>query len=320
MRSAPARRAATLRVRLGAALLTLVPILFPAGGSAAQTPAALQILLLPSVRTAGQDEVSAWTSPGGQARFDRMEASLIAGFGEAGYGVIAPSKAPDMAGARAILSEAALPLTAATAAEAARAAGAEVALVIRAEVIRGRAGGGSPFYTTDALVRVTAYRAKDALRLKSASTRVTGAGRGEAEADAEALAHAARPFLAALAGPLAAAVARPIVPARALSITLEGPLNGREYRRVLDVIRTEIPEIENLEERRFTQGRFALLGRCRCEAGEAAERIDGLLRGGFRISAWVVEGGLRVRVKPAAVVPAGPFDDENADLPPDVIP
>ncbi len=320
MGSAPARRAAALHARLGAALLAFVPIFLSAGASAAQTPAAVQILLLPSVRTGDQDEVSTWTSPGEQARFDRMEADLIAGFAEAGYGVIAASKVPDMAGARAILSKAALPLTPATAVEAARAAGAGVALVIRAEAIRGRAGGHAPFYTTDALVEATAYRAKDALRLKSASTRVTGTGAGEAQADAEALAHAARPLLEALAGPLAAAVGRPIVSARALSITLEGPLNGREYRRVLDVIRAEIPEIETLEERRFTRGRFTLLGRCRCEAGEAAERIDGLLRGGFRISARAVEGGFRVRVEPVAAGLAGPFGDEDADLPPDLIP
>ena len=321
MRSAPARRAAALCARLVAALLAMVPILLPAAGSAAQTPAAVQILLLPSVRTAGQDEVSAWTSAGGPARFERMEADLIAGFGEAGYGVITATKAPGMAAARAILSEATLPLTAASAAEAARAAGAGVALVIRAEVIRGRAGGGSPFFTTDALVRATAYRAKDALRLKSVSTRVTGAGSGEAEADSEALAHAARPLLAALAGPLAAALGRPILPARPFAITLEGPLNGREYRRVLDVIRTEIPEIETLAGRRFTQERFVLLGRCRCEGGEAAERIDGLLRGGFRISAQAVEGGLRVRAEPVSAGPAAlRFEDDNADLPPDLIP
>ena len=314
MGNVPIHRPAALRARLGAALLMFVPVLLPAGESAAQTPAAVQILLLPSVRTAGQDEVSAWTNPREQARFDPMEAGLIAGFAEAGYGGISASKALEVAGARAILLQAAAPLTAATAAEAARGAGAEIALVIRAEAIRRRAGGGSPFYTTDALVRATAYRAKDELRLASASTRVTGAGAGEAEADAEALAHAARPLLAALTGPLASAIGRPIVPARALSITLVGPVNGREYRRVLGVIRAEIPEIESLEERRFTRGRFTLLGQCRCEAAEVAERIDGLLRGGFRISARAEEGGLHVGVEPVASGMARPFDEETPGL------
>ena len=198
MSNRPARKTAMGRPVSGAATLALVLGLLFAGVSAAQTPdaqepstlkattAGLQILLLPSVRVSGETEISPWATPGEQGRFEPLETALAESFAEAGYGFIGTAKALEVSATREVLSRAETPLKPADAAEAAKAAGADVVLVVRAEALRGRAGGGSPFHTVDALVEAAAYRAKDALPLGRATTRVTGTGKGEAEADAEA--------------------------------------------------------------------------------------------------------------------------------------
>ncbi|MFQ5457028.1 MAG: hypothetical protein ACE5FC_01040 [Myxococcota bacterium] len=320
MADARADRAAARGALLAALLATGALLAVPVRGTAQEAPAekaasapaggetATRVLVLPSIRAADTGEVSPWTSPAAAAGFERMEAALALALGEAGYAVSGSAVALAGSDGRAALSEAGVPLTPASAAKVARAAGAEVALVVRAQAIRSRGRGASALHTTDALVEASAYRARDATWLARTTTRVSGTGKDKAEADAEALARAAPTLAAELGPPLTTALGRPVLASRTLAITLEGSLNWREYRRVLDVILREIPEMEGLEERRFSRGRFTLLARCRCKAGDAARRLDGLQRAGFQLAARPEEGGFRLQVAPVAVsreVPAG---------------
>ncbi|MDP3940150.1 MAG: hypothetical protein Q8R92_18695, partial [Deltaproteobacteria bacterium] len=186
------------------------------------------------------------------------------------------------------------------AADAARAAGAQVALVVRAEVIRAPAAPPSGLDSTDALIRAEAYRSPDGARLATATTRVTGAGRSPAESDAEALAHGAEPLARALEGPLRSGVVRPVQEPRPMPIVLEGRLDWRGYQQAVAIIRETLPEIDALEERRFAAGRFTLQAVCGCEPEEAARRLDGTARGGLRLTASSEGGTLRVRAAPSA--------------------
>jgi hypothetical protein len=220
------------------------------------------LLVLPSVRVAGHRAISPWTRPGSEDRFRRLEEALAGALGELGYGVITSAEALRQSAARAVLQEASHPLTPRWAAEAAGAAGAEIALVVRAEAIRTVRGGSDRTCITDALVEALAYRAADGVRLARANTRVTGTGSSEVAADEEALAHAGRPLARLLAEPLATGAARPLVRPRSVPVVIEGRLGWREYRRLLDLLRDAIPEIRSIEERRFSHRYQTLLAVC----------------------------------------------------------
>ncbi len=267
-----------------------------AGGVAAAPSATL--LVLPSVRVAGQREISPWTSPGSGDRFLRLEDALAEALGDLGYRVITSAEALRQNAARAVLREASHPLTPRWAAEAAGAAGAEIALVVRAEAIRTMRSAPDRICITDALVEALAYRAADGVRLARASTRVTGSGANEVSADDEALAHAGRPLARLLAEPLATGAARPLMRPRSIPIVIEGRLGWREYRRLLDLLRDAIPEIRSIEERRFSYRYQTLLAVCGCEAADAAERLNGRVESGLKIAAEAEGGRLRLRVQP----------------------
>jgi hypothetical protein len=268
-----------------------------AGTDAGAPPPAITLLVLPSVRAAGQRETSPWTSPASGERFRRLEEAFVKALGELGYGVIPSAEALRQEAARVVLQDASRPLTPRWAAEAAGAAGAEIALVVRAEAIRSVRGGSDSAYTTDALVEALAYRAADGVRLARASTRVTGTGASEVAADDEALAHAARPLARLLAEPLATGAYRPLIRPRPLPIIIEGHLRWGEYRRLLGLLREAIPEIRRIEERRFSYDIRTLLALCGCEAADAAGRLDGRVGAGFKIEAKAEGNRLRLRVR-----------------------
>lgn len=264
------------------------------------------LLLLPCLQEAGAAELSPWASSADAARFAPLEEALAARLRDAGFAVITTAQAIAKPGARRILWEAAVPLTPDTAADAARAADAEVALVVRAEVIRAPGAPPSGLDSTDALIRAEAYRSSDGARLATATTRVTGAGSSAAKADAEALVHGAEPLARALEAPLRSGVVRPVQEPRPIPIILEGRLDWRGYQQAVAIIRETLPEIDALEERRFAAGRFTLQAVCGCEPEEAARRLDGMARGGLRLTASSDGATLRVRAAPIAFPDAAP--------------
>jgi hypothetical protein len=266
-------------------------------GAVATAPSAT-LLVLPSVRAAGQREITPWTHPGSEDRFLRLEETLAEALGELGYGVITSAEALRQNAARVVLQEASHPLTPQWAAEAAGAAGAEIALVVRAEAIRTIRSGPDRGCITDALVEALAYRAADGVRLARATTRVTGTGANEVAADDEALGHAGRPLARLLAEPLAIGAVRPLIRPRSVPITIEGRLSWKEYRRLLDLLRDAIPEIRSIEERRFSYRYQSLVAVCSCEAADAAKRLDGRVESGLKISAQAEGDRLRLRVQP----------------------
>lgn len=266
-----------------------------APGGAATAPARASLLLLPSLQEAGERPVSPWSSRGDAPRFERFEKALAARLEAAGFAVITTESVRSDKVVRDALAAASGPPSAGEASAAARAAGAQAALVVSGEVIRARGAGPSRPDTTDALVRAEAFRASDGARLTWASTRVTGSGRGAAEADAEALAHAAAPLAEALEAPLRSALARPVLEPRPMPLVIEGRLDWRGYQQVIAMIRDALPEIGSLQERRFAPGEFTLMTVCACEPAEAALRLDGMARGGLRLAASAGGATLRLR-------------------------
>lgn len=310
--------AAALVVLAAAAPARLDARAEPASGTAPATT----LLLLPSLRSPEGREISPWSGGrgGGEApRFERFETALASRLRDAGYGVVTTEDALARAGVREALANAAPPLTPEAAAEAARAAGAQVALVVRAEAIRTGGGAASGLETTDALVDADAYRASDGVRLASATKRVTGSGADAMEADAEALARVAAPLFEALQDPLAKGVARAVVEPRPMPIVLEGQLDWRTYTETIIIMFDALPEMTGLEERRFEHGRFMLRATCGCEPAEAARRLDGLTREGLRLSAAAEGDVLRVTVAWAEPAPGAPppvtFGEEGEPAP-----
>jgi hypothetical protein len=109
------------------------------------------------------------------------------------------------------------------------------------------------------------------------------------------LQRAAGPLFAAIEAPLAVAAARPVIPPHPLPLTIEGQLGWRDYRRLLDFLREEIPEIRNIEERRFSNGRFGLLAVCACTPADLAGRLGGKESGDLKLEAQVLGEGVVIR-------------------------
>jgi hypothetical protein len=212
--------------------------------------------------------------------------------------VVTSSEALGRDSARAILENAAQPLTPRGAADAAGAVGATVALVIRAETIHHRGSAPSASHRIDAIVEALAYRPGDAVRLTRASTRVSGTGATRRDAEAAALVHAAGPLATNLTDSLAEAAARPMIIPRPLPIFLEGELSWDQYKHILALVRDAIPEIVGVEERRFARGRFQLMATCGCDAPDAARRLDGRAGAGIKLTAEARDEGLILRAMP----------------------
>jgi hypothetical protein len=258
-------------------------------------PPGTSVLILVSLHADAGEEIAPWTHPADAQRFKPIEDDLAAKLAAGGYAVIAMKNAMGMEAVRSVLRTAPRPLTLDAAAGAARAAGATIALVIHAEVIRTREAAAKKNVRSDAVLDAHAVRAADGVRLASAHTRVTALGPGEAEADAEALRRAANPLFAAMEAPLAVAAARPVIPPHPLPLTIEGQLGWHDYRRLLDFLREEIPEIRSIQERRFSNGRFGLLAVCACNPGDLAERLGGKASGDLKLEAQVLGEGVVIR-------------------------
>lgn len=267
----------------------------PKAPNPSQPPPGTIILLLPAVTGRGGEWIAPWTNPSESARFAKLEDDLSARFKALGYGVMTAREALASPGAATALREAPRPLTPEAAATAARAVRATVALVLRAEALR-RPEPKQAF--TDALVFAVIYRAADAVKLGEGSTKVSGLGANETDADAAALSHAAPPLLDALAGPLLAAVRRPVIAPHPITVLVEGDLGYRDYRRLLGLLQHEIPEISDLQERRFSHGRQTLRVICACQPWDISQRLDGRTTGGFSFDVRSELDAVRVRARP----------------------
>jgi hypothetical protein len=143
------------------------------------------------------------------------------------------------------------------------------------------------------------------VKLAWANTRASGIGPSQVQADAECLARAGRSLMETLAAPLAAALTRPVIASHPFTIVVEGKIHWEDYRRLLGVLKREIPEISRLEERRFSHGRQTLRATCACEPWDVAQRLDGRVTSGFALQAESELTLVRVQVKePGGAGPA----------------
>ncbi len=268
----------------------------PAGNPNRPPPGTI-LLLLPTITGSGANWIAPWTNPSEAARFAKLEEELAARFTTLGYATMTAGEALGSPGAAGALRAAPSPISSEAAATAAREARATLALVIRAEALR-RTEAGRTF--TDALVSAEVYRSADAVKLAWASTRVSGTGASEAQADAAALSRAASPLFDSLAAPLLPAVQRPVVAPHPLTIYIEGDLGYRDYRRLIGLLQHEVPEIRELEERRFSHGRQTLRAICACQPWDIVQRLDGRVTGGFRFKVRSELESVRVHARPMA--------------------
>jgi len=258
-------------------------------------PPGTSVVILVSLRSGAAEEITPWTHPADAARFRSIEEGLAAALAGGGYAVMATKEAMGMAAVRSVLRTAPRPLTPEAIAGVARAAGATFALAIQAEVIRSRNETGKKRVMSDVVINVRAYRAADGLRMASVQTRVSAMGQDEAEADADALGRAAHPLFVLLAAPLATAAGRPVIPPHPMPLRIEGRLGWKDYRRILDLLREEVPEIRSLEERRFSNGRFDLLTLCGCDPSDLAGRLTDMKSGEFTLQTQVEGEGVLIR-------------------------